>query len=145
MPLSYLLALAIALPPGEVQLGVGWSLEQALRGSPTSRSLGPAAEAAEHMRVAANEPPAAPEPAATESGNKPQVLRPTVRPQARASDMADRMREARRARMIYTGAALAIMGGMAAYGLSGMAAHRREVAAIRNDPPPSQFKAMTPR
>ncbi len=135
--------------PDDVSFGVGWAVSHATSPTLVEAGSSPRVDASQPAAAAADDDDAqtkvanaaTTEPAAP----RPKAPPPKVRPFAHRSDLDARIREARRARAIATGFAGAVMGATAAYGIMRAVEAQHEMAAIRNEPRPSQFKPMHPR
>lgn len=152
-------ALLVAPPPEpdpEVSLGVGWTVAQihaALDAPPGPKPPPPpgtrrdrddaAAEGSKGAQAMAGEP----QGATTQAGApaSPPPPRVSVRPYAHHSDLDARIKEARRARAMWVGAALAVQGAMVIYGITRAIDNAKQAEILRNEPPPSQYKPMYPR
>ena len=140
-------------PRTDVSLGAGWTVAQvhAALDAPPGPAPPPAAERGRDAHVDAKASRDAQAQAVTPpedpSGTSvaPPPPRVSVRPYAHHSDVDARIKEARRARALQIGAALAVQGAMVIYGITRAIDNAKEAAIIRDEPPPSQFKPMYPR
>lgn len=140
-----LLGAPAAEPQPDVSLGVGWTVAQ-VRAS-LDVPPGPAPPPTTRDREAERAPTQAeatpePDPGTTVSPPAPRV---SVRPYAHHTDVDARIKEARRARALQIGGALAVQGAMVIYGITRALDNAKEAEMMRDEPPPSQFKPMHPR
>jgi hypothetical protein len=140
-----LLGAPAAEPQPDVSLGVGWTVAQVRASLDAPPGPAPPPAAPDRDRTLAQTQPAAtpePDPGTPVSPPPPRV---NVRPYAHHSDVDARIKEARRARALQVGGALAVQGAMVIYGITRGLDNAKEAEMMRDEPPPSQFKPMYPR
>jgi hypothetical protein len=134
----------------DVSLGVGWTVAQVRASLDAPPGPAPAPppnhdrdrEATASPAEVAEAAPATAEPSTSVA---PPVPRIEMRPYAHHSDVDARIKEARRARALRIGGAMAVQGAMIIYGITRAIDNAKEAEMFRDERPASQFKPMHPR